>query len=88
MPTQVREKKEANKSRARFWEMAGSKMAEITGLTTEEQKDLQQQQEEKAGQEEEEAGTVSVTHTHTHTHIEAHCVTHRRPLLNRERWEL
>ena len=27
----VRDKKEANKSRARFWEMAGSKMGKITG---------------------------------------------------------
>ena len=29
---QVREKKEQNKSRQRFWEMAGSKMGKITGL--------------------------------------------------------
>ena len=28
---QVREKKEQNKSRQRFWEMAGSKMGQITG---------------------------------------------------------
>jgi pre-mRNA-splicing factor ATP-dependent RNA helicase DHX38/PRP16 len=28
---QIREKKEAGKSRQRFWEMAGSKMASITG---------------------------------------------------------
>ena len=27
----VRDKKEATKSRARFWEMAGSKMGKITG---------------------------------------------------------
>lgn len=33
---QVREKKEAGKSRQKFWEMAGSKMASITGLTEEE----------------------------------------------------
>ncbi|GFH10073.1 pre-mRNA-splicing factor ATP-dependent RNA helicase PRP16, partial [Haematococcus lacustris] len=35
---QIREKKEASKSRARFWEMAGSKMASITGLTADEKK--------------------------------------------------
>lgn len=29
---QVREKKEQNKSRQRFWEMAGSKMGQITGV--------------------------------------------------------
>jgi pre-mRNA-splicing factor ATP-dependent RNA helicase DHX38/PRP16 len=28
---EVREKKEKNKSRQRFWEMAGSKMGKITG---------------------------------------------------------
>jgi len=28
---EVREKKEKNKSRARFWEMAGSKIGKITG---------------------------------------------------------
>jgi hypothetical protein len=28
----VRDKKEATKSRARFWEMAGSKMGKITGV--------------------------------------------------------
>ena len=28
---EVREKKEQNKSRQRFWEMAGSKMGKITG---------------------------------------------------------
>jgi len=28
---EVREKKEAGKSRARFWEVAGSKMGQITG---------------------------------------------------------
>ncbi len=30
---EIREKKDENKSRARFWEMAGSKMGKITGLT-------------------------------------------------------
>jgi len=30
---EVREKKEQNKSRQRFWEMAGSKMGKITGHT-------------------------------------------------------
>lgn len=34
---EVREKKEAGKSRARFWEVAGSKMGKITGLTEGEQ---------------------------------------------------
>ncbi|KAG2440689.1 hypothetical protein HYH02_010267 [Chlamydomonas schloesseri] len=33
---EVREKKEKNKSRQRFWEVAGSNMAKITGLTEEE----------------------------------------------------
>ncbi|MEW5307872.1 MAG: hypothetical protein WDW36_010244 [Sanguina aurantia] len=33
---EVRAKKEAGKSRARFWEMAGSKMGEVTGLTADE----------------------------------------------------
>ncbi len=28
----IREKKEASKSRKRFWEMAGSKMGKITGM--------------------------------------------------------
>jgi hypothetical protein len=28
---EVREKKEAGKSRARFWEVAGSKMGKVTG---------------------------------------------------------
>lgn len=35
----VREKKDASKSRARFWEVAGSKMGTITGLTGEEQEE-------------------------------------------------
>lgn len=30
---EIREKKDANKSRARFWEVAGSKMGALTGLT-------------------------------------------------------
>jgi hypothetical protein len=29
---EVREKKEAGKSRARFWEVAGSKMGKVTGV--------------------------------------------------------
>lgn len=33
---EIREKKDENKSRARFWEMAGSKMGKITGLTEKE----------------------------------------------------
>eukprot|EP00200_Dunaliella_tertiolecta_P008619 CAMPEP_0202370528 /NCGR_PEP_ID=MMETSP1127-20130417/2125_1 /ASSEMBLY_ACC=CAM_ASM_000462 /TAXON_ID=3047 /ORGANISM="Dunaliella tertiolecta, Strain CCMP1320" /LENGTH=1402 /DNA_ID=CAMNT_0048966503 /DNA_START=21 /DNA_END=4229 /DNA_ORIENTATION=- len=53
----IREKKESTKSRARFWEMAGSKMAEITGLTSGEQQEAQQAQEAaKAEEEAEEAG--------------------------------
>jgi len=32
---EVRDKKEANKSRARFWEVAGSKMGKITGARVE-----------------------------------------------------
>ena len=31
---EVREKKEKNKSRQRFWELAGSKMGKITGVCT------------------------------------------------------
>ncbi|KAL4525772.1 hypothetical protein Ndes2437A_g04207 [Nannochloris sp. 'desiccata'] len=33
---EVREKKDSNKSRARFWEVAGSKMGNVTGLTEDE----------------------------------------------------
>jgi pre-mRNA-splicing factor ATP-dependent RNA helicase DHX38/PRP16 len=33
---ETREKKDKDKSRLRFWEMAGSKMAAVTGLTNEE----------------------------------------------------
>jgi len=33
---EVREKKDKDKSRLRFWDMAGSKMGQITGLTDEE----------------------------------------------------
>lgn len=33
---EMREKKDSNKGRARFWEMAGSKMGAITGLTADE----------------------------------------------------
>ena len=33
---ETREKKDKDKSRMRFWEMAGSKMAAVTGLTNEE----------------------------------------------------
>lgn len=29
---EMRDKKEANKSRARFWEVAGSRMGKITGV--------------------------------------------------------
>lgn len=34
---QVREKKDQNKSRSRFWELSGSKIASITGMTAEEE---------------------------------------------------
>ncbi|KAF5843773.1 P-loop containing nucleoside triphosphate hydrolase protein [Dunaliella salina] len=50
----IREKKESTKSRARFWEMAGSKMAEITGLTSTEQQEAQQAKEAAKAEEEEE----------------------------------
>ncbi len=46
---ETREKKDANKSRARFWDMAGSKMGNITGLTEDEAK-------EKAAKDAEEVG--------------------------------
>jgi pre-mRNA-splicing factor ATP-dependent RNA helicase DHX38/PRP16 len=36
---EIREKKDESKSRARFWEMAGSKMGKITGLTDKEVKE-------------------------------------------------
>ncbi|KAL6760535.1 P-loop containing nucleoside triphosphate hydrolase protein [Haematococcus lacustris] len=52
---QIREKKEASKSRARFWEMAGSKMASITGLTADEKK-LAEEAKAAAAAEEKEAG--------------------------------
>jgi len=39
---EIREKKDANKSRARFWEVAGSKIGDITGLTEKEQEEGQQ----------------------------------------------
>eukprot|EP01025_Chloroclados_australasicus_P048553 TRINITY_DN5503_c0_g1_i2.p1 TRINITY_DN5503_c0_g1~~TRINITY_DN5503_c0_g1_i2.p1 ORF type:complete len:706 (-),score=119.36 TRINITY_DN5503_c0_g1_i2:28-2145(-) len=41
----IREKKEANKSRQRFWEVAGSKIGKITGLTGEEVQEAQDAQE-------------------------------------------
>ena len=36
---EIREKKDSNKSRARFWEMSGSKMGKITGLTNTEKEE-------------------------------------------------
>ena len=48
---EVREKKEKNKSRQRFWEMAGSKMGDITGLTEDERK---VEEERRAGEESDE----------------------------------
>ncbi|GFR49972.1 hypothetical protein Agub_g12113, partial [Astrephomene gubernaculifera] len=52
---QVREKKEQHKSRQRFWEVAGSKMAQITGLTGEEaaaaaEAEAQRVEEDKEGE--------------------------------------
>lgn len=43
---EVREKKDKDKSRLRFWDMAGSKMGQITGLTNEEQEDAAKRAEE------------------------------------------
>jgi hypothetical protein len=43
---EVREKKDKDKSRLRFWDMAGSKMGQITGLTNEEQGEAQKRAEE------------------------------------------
>jgi pre-mRNA-splicing factor ATP-dependent RNA helicase DHX38/PRP16 len=43
---EVREKKDKDKSRLRFWDMAGSKMGQITGLTNEEQDEAQKRAEE------------------------------------------
>lgn len=42
----MREKKDKDKSRLRFWDMAGSKMGQITGLTNEEQQDAAKRAEE------------------------------------------
>lgn len=42
---EVREKKESGKSRARFWEVAGSKMASVTGMTGQEQEEAAAQAE-------------------------------------------
>ncbi len=43
---EVREKKDRDKSRTRFWDMAGSKMGQITGLTGEEAADAVKRAEE------------------------------------------
>lgn len=43
---EVREKKDKDKSRLRFWDMAGSKMGQITGLTNDEQADAAKRAEE------------------------------------------
>lgn len=43
---EVREKKDKDKSRLRFWDMAGSKMGQITGLTNDEQGEAQKRAEE------------------------------------------
>ena len=47
----MREKKDAKKSRARFWEMSGSKMGEITGLTQEEKEQAEKQRQEALNEE-------------------------------------
>ena len=52
---EIREKKDANKSRARFWEVAGSKIGKITGLTEEEKEEGKRTEEairREAGEEE------------------------------------
>jgi hypothetical protein len=46
---EVREKKDKDKSRLRFWDMAGSKMGQITGLTTDEQQEAAKRAEEQVG---------------------------------------
>ncbi|KAI8103676.1 hypothetical protein M9435_005010 [Picochlorum sp. BPE23] len=43
---EIREKKDANKSRARFWEVAGSKIGKITGLTEKEVEEGEKAREE------------------------------------------
>jgi hypothetical protein len=43
---EVREKKDKDKSRLRFWDMAGSKMGQITGLTGEEEAEAAKRAEE------------------------------------------
>jgi hypothetical protein len=43
---EVREKKDKDKSRLRFWDMAGSKMGQITGLTGEEAAEAAKRAEE------------------------------------------
>lgn len=45
---QMREKKDAAKGRARFWEMAGSKMGAVTGLTEDEAAQAAQEEAQKA----------------------------------------
>lgn len=53
---EVREKKEKNKSRQRFWEMAGSKMGEITGLTREEKEEAEERKKDQESDDEEGEG--------------------------------
>lgn len=43
---EVREKKDKDKSRLRFWDMAGSKMGQITGLTGDEEQEAAQRKAE------------------------------------------
>lgn len=58
---EVREKKDKDKSRMRFWDMAGSKMGQITGLTNEEAEDAQKRAEEQVGGEHAEPGGGGVS---------------------------
>ena len=46
---EMREKKEKNKFRQRFWEVAGSKMGAITGLTEKEKEEAEKGKAEEVG---------------------------------------
>ena len=46
---EMREKKEKNKFRQRFWEVAGSKMGAITGLTEKEKEEAERGKTEEVG---------------------------------------
>ena len=53
---EIREKKDANKSRARFWEVAGSKIGDVTGLTEGEKAEAAAAKEALAAEQGEEGG--------------------------------